>query len=292
MTDRPSHDRGGKGTPAAWPGLIVALNHIVDSGLWAKLKPAGKAVWLPLARHANSEGMAWPSKGTLTAEANVTRTSVYRGIEELAAVGLIRAAKQNKGGARQSTTVYQLLMPATGTTGGTGATRTAGDTGTTDGTGTRTAGGTVPVPLVQQRGTTSGTQSPKETLRETLLADAGAPAGGNGTKAGRGGRKRDELFEAIAEVCGLRIDELTKSARGGLNRAAAELRQLGAGPLDVRHRAAVWAERYKNASLTPAALAKHWPSLSANGTTPGGLTLEHVEPSDEEFAAIMAGGDR
>jgi hypothetical protein len=74
--------------------------------------------------------------------------------------------------------------------------------------------------------------------------------------------RRDPLFDAVVEACAIAVGDLTPSARGGLNRALAELRQAGADPLEVPHRAAVYRARFPQAVLTPNALAKHWPTCA------------------------------
>jgi hypothetical protein len=79
--------------------------------------------------------------------------------------------------------------------------------------------------------------------------------------------RRDELFETIAEECGVDWHELTRSARGSLNRATAELRALSVTPENVSTRAAEYRSRYGADKLTPSALVKHWPELG------------HVQPS-------------
>lgn len=72
---------------------------------------------------------------------------------------------------------------------------------------------------------------------------------------------RDSLFESVAEVCGIDWTNLTKSARGSLNRAVADLRAVGATPGEVVRRAANYRQHFRDAPLTPPALAKHWPML-------------------------------
>lgn len=81
-------------------------------------------------------------------------------------------------------------------------------------------------------------------------------------------RSRDELFEVVAEVCGIDWGELTDTARGALNKAVAQLRALEASPEEIRRRAANWPY---DVPLTPPGLAKHWPALGtarASGSRP------------------------
>jgi hypothetical protein len=73
--------------------------------------------------------------------------------------------------------------------------------------------------------------------------------------------KKDLLFEAVAEACGIRLDALTRSARGQLNAATKELRDIGATPEQVAGKAKAWRKQYEGATLTPTALTKHWAAL-------------------------------
>lgn len=86
-------------------------------------------------------------------------------------------------------------------------------------------------------------------------------------------RRRDELFDAVVEVCKINPEELTPTARGPLNRALAELRGVGATPDEVRRRAAAWS--FGDEKLTPTGLAKQWPKLGG-GAAPGGFGLPKI----------------
>ena len=96
-----------------------------------------------------------------------------------------------------------------------------------------------------------------------------------------GAPRKDELFEAIARECGMALDSLTKSARGELNNCRKQLAEANATPAAVRSRAIVYRAMYPNASLTPSALAKHWPSLVPKS---GGVATM----PDPELAARIA----
>lgn len=92
-------------------------------------------------------------------------------------------------------------------------------------------------------------------------------------------RKRDELFEAMVEVCELNPDELTKSARGRINTAVKELRDVGASPAGVRARAGVHRQRWPNAELTPTSLAANYAQLgrpASNGHSRDGPGTRYV----------------
>lgn len=81
--------------------------------------------------------------------------------------------------------------------------------------------------------------------------------------------KRDELFEAVAEVCGIDWQAgLTAAERGKINAAVAQLRAVGATPEEVRHRAERGWRRLdyvrsarqgqERTHPTPNELAAHW----------------------------------
>jgi hypothetical protein len=74
-------------------------------------------------------------------------------------------------------------------------------------------------------------------------------------------RPPDPLFDAVTLELGIDPTALTRSARGALNRALAELRAVAADPAEVPARAAVYRARFDGAALTATALAKHWPAL-------------------------------
>jgi hypothetical protein len=77
-------------------------------------------------------------------------------------------------------------------------------------------------------------------------------------------RKPDLIFDALVNVCGLNPDELTKSGRGALNRATAELREIGATPEGITARAKVHRQRWPGAELTPSSLAKNYAQLGVD----------------------------
>jgi hypothetical protein len=79
----------------------------------------------------------------------------------------------------------------------------------------------------------------------------------------------NDLSDAVSSECGIDRTQLTPSARGSLNTAVAGLRRVGADPTEVAARASAFRLRYPTATLTPPALAKHWPSLgTSNGQDP------------------------
>lgn len=81
-------------------------------------------------------------------------------------------------------------------------------------------------------------------------------------------RQKDHLFESVAAACDIDYRDLTAQARGPLNVAVKQLRDLDVTAGEVRERAANWPNLFPGATLTPTALAKHWPQL-ARARAPG-----------------------
>lgn len=89
-------------------------------------------------------------------------------------------------------------------------------------------------------------------------------------------KRKDMIFEAVAEACG--IDwraPMPKAARGRIGKAAADIAKTGAEPDEIHRRARIYVDRYGADRLTPPALASHWPALdrphpqTANVSTAG-----------------------
>lgn len=77
--------------------------------------------------------------------------------------------------------------------------------------------------------------------------------------------ERDELFEAIYECWIGReytpASTITSTERGRINRAAQELRKIGATADDIRVRWEAMRAKWPNLSLTPQALTGNWSTI-------------------------------
>jgi Helix-turn-helix domain len=103
-------------------------------------------------------------------------------------------------------------------------------------------------------------------LKEQGLTLSVASSSSHPTLRAESARQRDRLFEALLDVENiLPGDKLTRSARGKLNSAAKQLREVDATADDVRARAAIYRRKHPTWELTAPSLVKHWPSL--NGST-------------------------
>lgn len=92
-------------------------------------------------------------------------------------------------------------------------------------------------------------------------------------------RKRDPLFDALALSCGLKLDEITRSAGAVVATALKEIRAVSYSvtPTEIAARAANYKRLHPQWELTPNALAKHWASLG-KPTATSGLYANTVRP--------------
>ena len=204
---------------------------------WAWDQPVAKAtnklVLLALADHANADGECWPSMKRIARRSDISTRHVSRAINELIEIGLVEKAGRRRHGGQFRGWDYRVLVQRTPASDGHGRPLTSGH----------------------------GRPSPADTGVRSELSEnrqeeplAAAPQESKP-------RKKDELFEAIAAACGIDIKQLTGTSRGQLNKATKELRDIGATPDQVDGKAKAYRAQYENASLTPVALVKHWPSL-------------------------------
>ena len=206
---------------------------------WAWEQPVAKAtnklVLLALADHANADGECWPSMKRIAQRSDISTRHVSRAINELIDLGLVEKAGRRRHGGQFRGWDYRVLVQRTPASGGHG--------------GPVTSGHGRPSPA-----DTGVRSEPSENRQEETLAPAAQE---------KPAKKKDELFEAIASACGIDIRQLTGSSRGQLNKATKELRDIGAEPGEVEPKAKAYRKLYENAALTPSALVKHWPSLTA-----------------------------
>lgn len=101
---------------------------------------------------------------------------------------------------------------------------------------------------------------PAETTLEHLGVDKteSKTASGENTKP----RKRDLLFDAMAEACGHDLTQLTKSSAAAIAKATSEIRPICKTPDEVWEKAAIYKKLHPDWVLTPSALAKYWSSLT------------------------------
>lgn len=282
----------------------------VDCSTWvwrsSRSEGTDRLVLLAIADQAGSDGLdAWPSIATIAQRCRVSTRTVQRSIAALVELGELEVGMQAGGPDRirrdRRPNLYALPLvagchldvPSSGDDG-TAEPRDDGVTeqsrgdahdvprrpdGVTPMTGrgdTRDADGVTPV---TERGDTVVTQTVHEPSIEPSAEPSIAPTPSD---AGKRQRRRDVLAETVAQVCGIDLGRMTRSARGGFNRALKDLRDAGADPPAVEIAARIYRHRWR-VPLTPPALAKHWPQLTVDA-----LRADVSEPTLPRMAGAIA----
>ena len=192
-----------------------------------------KLVLMALADHANSDGECWPSMKRVAKLTGISSRQVSTHIVTLESLGYVTKGNRRRHEGQLRGWEYRVNLHGEATSGST----------------LPVASGS-PAHLPAEVGFRS---EPSENRKEEPLADK-PPESVT--------RKKENLFETVAEVCGIGLTTLTRTARGQLNKAAKELREIDATDEQVRHKAKAYKAQYPNATLTPTALIKHWSSFA------------------------------
>lgn len=100
--------------------------------------------------------------------------------------------------------------------------------------------------------TSTETEPKSRTTTRTRTGNSSEPAA----------REKDPIFDALCESCGINAKELTEAARGPLNKACKDLKDVGATPDEIHRRANAYKTTFAGMNLTPNALSRHWAVLS------------------------------
>lgn len=112
----------------------------------------------------------------------------------------------------------------------------------------------IPHPSITTTTTTGPDRDESEPLADVLPIDHSEPA-----IAGK--RRGDPFVTALVEACGWEWRTMTKSEQGAAMNAGKTLRGVGADPDEAVARAEVYRRKFRDATMTPSALAKHWSQL-------------------------------
>jgi DNA-binding transcriptional regulator YhcF (GntR family) len=189
----------------------------------------------------NADGTSYPGRGTLARLMHCHRSSVDRAVEELVEAGCITKQVRVKDGRYTSSLYTVRRIPPS-----------------------RTHAATPVAPVKPPSSHPCDIELEPENVEPENTLAATPP------KSER--RVKDDLFETIAEACGISLTGITRTARGQLNKAVKELREVGATSEQVKHKAKAYRAQYPNATLTPTALIKHWSSFAE-------LEKKHARPS-------------
>lgn len=272
-----------------------------------------KLVLLHLADMANHEGLCWPTQARIREETGLSHSTVNRNLTWLETRGLIARVAGNSARNTRYTISMNTLEKETGQLSR-GETVPPGDSPTT--TLTQSAGDTKTVPPADYLSPLV-THQPSLTVIEPPITPMGAglppSPGANGAApsdpkptdaagdihpAGkpekkRGGRGPDECFEALVEIQGSRLNSLTRSERGAINRALGEIRRVmpDVTAATIRQRAETYREKMPRITLTANALASWWGRLGGNGAEPSAApvvsTHEHAPPDWRDACAAI-----
>lgn len=196
--------------------------------------PTSKLVLMALADHANADGECWPSMNRIAQRTGISSRQVSTHITSLVAAGfVVKGNRRRNGGQLRG---WDYLVNVRQTTSGSQLPVASGSTASSP-------------------AEASFRSEPSENRKEEPTS----------SEPKKDAPKRDELFEAVAEGCGIDWTQLTRTGRGQLNAATSELRDIGVKPEQVGGKAAAYRKMYPEAPLTPNALVKHWASLTAVG---------------------------
>jgi hypothetical protein len=203
-------------------------------------------LYVVLARYADNDDLtAYPGRGTLAKRMRCHRSSVDRAVEELIELGaIIKQVRFEDGKYTSSLYTIRRIAPS------------------------RTHATTPVAPMQRPSSHPCDIElEPKNENQELIAAEP----------------KKDLLFESVAKACGIRLDALTRSARGQLNTATKELRDINATPDQVTGKAAGYRKTYPSMALTPTALIKHWAALDDTSTPSRPSIWDTYDPPEEYY---------
>lgn len=244
----------------------------VQAMTWAwqqDLEPVDKLVLLALANRSNHEtGVCFPGQKLIAQECSMSDRSVRRHLKNLEKLGLIQRRPRMRGQGRGRTSdEYRIAFFQSDNLSG--KTRPTGQDDTTNRTTTddQPDTGVLAEPEENRKGNQPLAAAPRE-------------------------RKNDPLWDTMLRVCGIDPNGLTKTARGQINAALKELRDIAATPADLQAKAAAYRKTWPEMSITPTALVKHWGQLAvkAGGRARCDDCRQFLDAHDEEFCAILSRG--
>ena len=230
----------------------------IDLMGWAfkqQLEPGPKLVLLALADHANGQtGLCIPGQKLLAEQCSMSVRTVQRHLVALEECGLVRREPRFRGEGRGRTSDRYYIGDQ-----GDNLSRPRRQVRTTKATNQ------------DDQHDTGVVAEPEENRKEEPIA--AAPRN----------RPRDLIFEGIAAACEWPLDRLTRSARGQINKAAKELREIDATPGQIEAKAAAYRKQYPGMTLSPSALVKHWSALEGQERKHRPSAWDTYEPPQEAF---------
>lgn len=212
--------------------------------LFADISAQAIRLYAVLARYADQSNRANPSRRAIAERMHCSRDTVDRALRELQAIGAVQVVPQISEHGDPTSNLYVLAVRPPSRMDAPTPPQECGDGGRTD------AG---------RGGRTDAALNDNQSERELHEREIYTPA----ALAAPRPRSRDQLFEAVVEVCyGVPHDQLTDTERSRVNRAVAELRKVSATPEDVFSRAVEYRARSPDYPLMPQTLTKYWTDLA------------------------------
>ena len=202
------------------------------------LTTSEKFVLLGIANHARPDGSgAFPSLKTLSGYTLLSESTVQRSIKSLEKKGLL--SKDSGGGRRSNTyTVHLDYAPVL-------ELKLVDDDPSH---GDHAEDAPSPSSLV------TVTDQPSQALTKEPLYN-------RNTTEIEPSKKRDEVWDAIMDACGVNAQTINSNERGRYNKVVKVLKESGATANDIYERVQVYRKKFKGAALTPNAIANHWSEL-------------------------------
>ena len=246
----------------------------IECMVWALeqdgLKTNEKFVLLGIANHSRPDGQnAYPSLDTIAGYTALSRSTVQRAIASLVEKGFLT---KDPGGGRKSNT-YTLNMHRAEVVqlevieGGQSDHPVDPEGGQSD----PPAGSLV----TTQQGQALTTQQSQALTKEPLYNRPVTALEPTREK------KRDTVWDAIMEACGVNVATINSNERGRYNKAVKLLKESGATAHDIHTRVQVYRRKFKGAAVTPVAVANHWSELD-----PATVKVEDVVAAPKGWDAI------
>jgi biotin operon repressor len=255
----------------------------IECMVWALeqdgLKTNEKFVLLGIANHSRPDGKnAFPSLDTLARYTALSVSTVQRAINALCEKGVL---VKDSGGGRKSNT-YTLRMHRAEVIQleiieGGHSDHPKHDPVDPEGSHSDHA----PRSALTMQPSQALTKQPSQALTKEPLSNR------NTTAIEPRAKKRDEVWDAIMEACGVNTATINSNERGRYNKAVKLLKESGATGAQIHTRVQVYRRKFKGASVTPVAIANHWSELD-----PATVPVEDVTTAPKGWDAIKQVRDK
>ena len=250
----------------------------IECMVWALeqdgLKTNEKFVLLGIANHSRPDGKnAFPSLETIARYTALSVSTVQRAINALCEKGLMT---KDPGGGRKSNT-YTLMMHRAEVVqleiieGGHGD-HAKNDPVDPEGSHSDHA----PRSPVTKQPSQALTKQPSQALTKEPLYNRPTTA----LEPSRE-KKRDTVWDAIMEACGVNTATINSNERGRYNKAVKLLKESGATGPEIHARVQVYRRKFSGAAITPVAVANHWSELD-----PATVKVEDLVTAPKGWSAI------